>query len=831
MMLLSTRRQPRRQSRLMCLLITLLIGGSLTPFFGPMGVMAAPYTEPTVVAADGATETIDAIDPPSRTGGMLALYTPAFGSSTKTNQFGAEAVLVKTGQPNQYRVVDVCTVFDTSVGTNSPRCSNAGNNTIPADGVVLSAAPGGTPDVRRWIKDHIKVGDVVTVYVPVRRSATRTLDVIDPTPGNNPSGVDSKTGQCYPGCRGANQFIMYTPAFGERTGTNDFGYEVTVVDGRVVARGGNNSPIPDNGFVLSGHGSAGSWLAANTILGAAVTVNGTTVTITIDPSAYIFNAQQAIVRATRALQAARAECRDVPYAAAQVAIDEAQALVQQAQAALEQGDDQGAIDAATAAQARANVAAYRTGESRAVEGRGIWVRPTETTRAAIEQTLDQLAQAGVNIVFLETFYHGYTIFPSATATKYGIAAQRPQFNGIDPLQIWVEAAHARNIELHAWVENFYVGNDVLGGPGPILSVHPQWAAVEREDVGKTGPQPSGQERGYYFLDPAIPEARRYLTELYTEMVSRYAVDGLHLDYIRYPVSLPLANSFSYSDYSRQAFQAQRGVDPYTLTPEANPDQWAQWVAWRQNNITTFVEQVRGLIDTTRPEAALSAAVFPDEFESKIKKMQDWELWAQRGYMDFLTGMSFGSSAESVAADTAAMLEAVDGKALIYTGIYSPFNGLSAETMVAQIEAIRAAGGHGVALFDWVHVTEEQAEALREGPFRQPADAPHSRPASAVANGLRDLQRRVDTLYVPQGCLDGRTAKPLSNRINEIMRSLERADREQGNQRAAIEHAQRRLDDLNKLLNNKGINAALSERLRDELDLYRSVLTFALAHMK
>jgi uncharacterized lipoprotein YddW (UPF0748 family) len=818
------------QHTLLVATIGSLLIGLVSALFAPAGVQAAPYAEPTVVAADGARETIAAVDPPSRTNGMLALYTPAFGPSTKTNQFGAEAVLVKTGQPNQYRVVDVCTVFDTSVVINPPRCSNAGNNTIPADGAVLSASPGATPDVRRFIKDHFKIGDLVSVYIPVRRTATRTLDAIDPTPQTNLAGVDPKSGQCYPGCRGANQFIMYTPAFGERTGTNDFGYEVTVVGGRVVARGGNNSLIPDNGFVLSGHGSAGSWLAANTILGAAVTVNGTVVTITIDPSAYIFNAQQAIDRAKAALQAARAECRDVPYRDAQTAIDEAQALLKQAQAALDGGDDQGAIDAATAAQSRASVASYRTIESRTVEGRGIWVRPTETTRAAIEQTLDQLQQAGINIVFLETFYQGYTIFPSATATKYGIAAQRPQFSGIDPLQIWLEAAHARNIELHAWVEDFYVGNDALGAPGPILSVHPEWAAVEREDVGKQGPQPSGQEQGYYFLDPAIPEARQYLTELYSEMLSRYAVDGLHLDYIRYPVSLPLANSFSYSDYSRQAFQAQYGVDPYTLTPDANPDQWAQWVAWRQNNITTFVEQVRGLIDTLRPDAALSAAVFPNEFESKIKKMQDWELWAQRGYMDFLTGMSFGRSVESVAADTAAMLEAVDGKALIYTGIYAPFNGLSAETMVAQIEAIRAAGGHGIALFDWVHVTQEQAEALREGPFRQPADAPHSRPALAVRTGLQDLERRIDTLYVPQGCVDRRTAKPLGNRIDEIMRALQRADSEQGDQRAAIGHAQRRLDDLNKLLQNKPINSALAERLQAEIELYRSILSYMLAHL-
>ncbi len=805
----------------LAIMIVLLMEGM--PIVSPAITSAAPFDQPTVIAADGTSATITGIDPLTRTAGMLALYTPAFGPSTRTNQFGAEAVLVKTGQPNQYRVESICTVWDWQAG----RCTSAGDNTIPVNGVVLSAAPGGNPDVRVFIRDHIKAGDLVTIYIPVRRDATRALDAIDPTPATNPNGVDPNSGQCYPGCRGANQLIMYTPAFGERTGTNDFGYEVTVVDGRVVSRGGNNSPIPQDGFVLSGHGAAGTWLSANTIGGAAVSVEEMTVTITIGPDAYIFTAQAAITAAEQTLADARGACLDVPYESSQAAIDDAKSLMSQAQAALEANDDQGAIDLATAAQTQAGIARYRLVESRVVDSRGIWVRPTETTPAAIAATLDRLAAAGINIVFLETFYHGYTIFPSETAARNGVETQRPQFAGFDPLQVWVDEAHARGMELHAWVENFYVGNDALGGPGPILSVHPEWAAVEREDVGKSGPQPSNQERGYYFLDPAIPEARQYLLDIYTEMLSRYAIDGVHLDYIRYPISLPLQNSFSYSDYSRTAFEARYGIDPYTITPEGNPSQWAQWVAWRQNNINTFVEAVRESIATTRPAAALSAAVFPDEFESKIRKLQDWEFWAQQGWLDFLTGMSFGRSPESVAADTTAMLEAVDGKALIYTGIYSPFNGQPPEAMVAQIEAIRAVGGHGVALFDWTHLTEAHQAALREGPFRMTADAPHSRPAKVVATGLTDLRRRIDAVYLPQGCIDARTATPLRNRLNEIAGALERADRGQGNSRAAIEHTRRRLAGLTDLMSRHPINDALLQRLRDEIALYDSILGYTL----
>jgi uncharacterized lipoprotein YddW (UPF0748 family) len=748
------------------------------------------------------------------------LYTPAFGSSTKTNQFGAEAVLIKAGQPNQYRVTDVCTVFDTTA--NPPRCSNAGNNLIPPDGFVLSAAPGGAPDVRLFIRDYIKKDDLVRVFLPIRRVASRVLDAVDPTPATNPPGIDPNTGACYPGCRGAGQFIQYTPAFGARTRTNDFGYEITVVNGRVSARGGNNSPIPSDGFVLSGHSDAGNWLASNSILGAAVVITGTTVTITIDPSAYLVTAHVAIERAAQSLTTAQETCQDIPQAEAQTALDQARVAAQAAQAALDRGDDQGAVEQAQVALDQANIAYYRSLESRVVEARGVWVRPTEKTRVEIAATLDRMAQAGFNLVYLETFYNGFTIFPSATATRYGIAPQRPEFVGIDALQVWIEEAHLRGLQLHAWVENFFVGGESLGGPGPILSVYPEWAAVERQDVGKPGPQPSAAENSYYFLDPAIPEARRYLLDLYTEMLRKYNLDGLHLDYIRYPISLPLENSFSYSDHSRQAFQAEYGVDPYTITPDGNPDAWTNWVAWRQNNITSFVEQIRTLIDAGESRAALSAAVFPDEFDSKIKKLQDWERWTQRGWMDFMAGMSFGRSAESVANDTAAMRKTIGDQALIYTGAYGPFLALPPDTMVDQVNGIRAHGGHGVSLFAWGQISQPYIVALREGPYRRPAITPHDHPVPAVATGVQDLRRRVTDVYVPDGCLDARLRQPVTRALDRLTELLQRDT--PGSRVAAITQ----LDVLQRLLKreNRFIDPALAERLAAELALYTSVLNYA-----
>lgn len=796
---------------------TILLLSLVAAVVQPMGLRAQTANDITITAADGTVEIIDAIDPPNRTAGLLALYTPDFGTSTRTNQFGAEAILIETDIPNQYRVTDVCTVFDAQA--DPPRCSNPGDNPIPENGAVLSASPEGNPDVRLFIRDHIAVDDVVTITIPTRREVSRTLDVIDPTPENNPDGVDPGTGTCFPGCRGASQFILYTPDFGEQTGTNDFGFEVAVVDGRVVSRGGNNSTIPEDGFILSGHGGVGSWLSANTILGAIVEVDELEVTIVIDSSSYIFTAQTVINTAQDAFATAQDVCLAVPFDQVQTAIGEAQTLLADAQAALENGNDQEAVDLAVQSERRAEIARYRTIEARVAEARGIWIRPTETTRETIAITLDQMAEAGYNLVYLETFYQGYTIFPSETAERYGIVAQRPQFEGIDPLEIWIDEAHKRDIEVHAWVENFFVGVEQEGGAGPILAVYPEWAAVEWEDVGKEGPQPSAAESGYYFLDAAIPEARQYVLETYTEILDRYEVDGIHLDYIRYPVSLPRERSFSYSDFSRAAFEEVAGVDPYTITPEDNPDKWEQWIEWRQNNITSFVKEVRDAIDTTRADTALSAAVFPDEFDSQIRKMQKWPDWVDAGWMDFMAGMSFGRSADSVAVDTNAMLDIVDGKTLIYTGVYAPFLSLAPGTLVDQIEAVRGAGAHGVSVFAWGQVSNPYIEAQNEGPYRLTADAPHSEPKTAVTSGVNNLLSRIETVYKTNDCMGAKTAQPLTIQLNGAVSALENDP----NLNTAITRLN--LADFVLRVNDGKTNKELRTRLRSEIENYRGILEY------
>lgn len=741
--------------------LALALIAALIPAPGASG-LGTTAQGPRVTAADGTVQTIDAIDPSSRTAGLFAMYTPAFGRSTKTNQWGGEAVLRKTDAAGAYEVISSCTALTT--------CSKPGDNEIPAGGVVLSASPGGTPDGRAFLRDHIHAGDVVRLAGLTTRTVTSAVDVVDPTATTNIAGVDPVTGQCYPGCRGAEQLIVYTPAsLRPTTRTNDYGFEVTVVNGRVVQRGGNNRAIPADGLVLSGHGGRGSWLSSNAVLGAKVDLAGTRLTITIDESTYFYGVERALAKAADGVASAQQSCLDAPLAQAQAATTEAETLLGQARVASEAGNVDYAVELAEQARGRAEVAWYRTAESRPVEGRGVWVRPTETTPAKIEATLDQIDHAGFNIVFLETIFQGYTIYPSTVAAANGIASQRPSMVGFDPLQVWIDGAHKRGIEVHPWVESFFVGSQAEnGGPGPVLTVHPDWAAVEREDVGKTGPQPSSQEAGYYFVDPAMPAPRAYVKALYQEILTKYAVDGLHLDYIRYPVSQPWEKAgFSYSDYARSAFKAENGVDPYSLTPA--DALWATWNTWREKQVTSFVAEVREMQQRVAPDAQVSAAVFADPADALAKKFQNWSDWVAKGYVDILAGMSFGTSAESVARDTALMRTAVGDRNLLYTATYGPFRGSTPDVVVEQIQAVRDAGSDGAALFAYNQLSGAQALALAEGPFRSKAITPHSDLSAAARTSGAWTARVLD--QATGVCVPQDVAKAIGKDLSEADRWL------------------------------------------------------------
>jgi len=306
------------------------------------------------------------------------------------------------------------------------------------------------------------------------------------------------------------------------------------------------------------------------------------------------------------------------------------------------------------------------------EIRAIWLDRGTLVNAKTEKDLavifDHFAQAGINTVFLETVNSGYPIYHSLVAPE-----QNPLTRDWDRLRIAIKLAHERKMELHAWVWIFAAANQghnaILNLPknylGPILSRHPDW--INKSKSGEDFDR--GLQYRKAFLDPGNPQARQYILSILEEIVTNYDVDGIQLDYIRYPFQLNNpGRMFGYGKSSRWLFKNQTGVDPLSLTPSS--PLWSQWINFRIHLIDSFVETASTMLRQKRPNLVISAAVFPYPLRDRLLKIQqNWEEWGKNNWVDMFAVMTYAMDTDTLEEKTQPLLKnASAGSALIVPGL-------------------------------------------------------------------------------------------------------------------------------------------------------------------
>ncbi|MGG6239967.1 family 10 glycosylhydrolase [Nodosilinea sp. AN01ver1] len=407
------------------------------------------------------------------------------------------------------------------------------------------------------------------------------------------------------------------------------------------------------------------------------------------------------------------------------------------------------------------------------EIRAVWLDRGTIVQAKSPQGLsaifDKLAAAGINTVFFETVNAGYTIYPSQVAPE-----QNPLTRGWDPLAAAVELAHQRGMTLHAWVWVFAAGNQrhnrllnqPADYPGPVISQHPTWAGYDNSG----NRIPRGQDKP--FLDPANPEVRSYLTRLMTEIVTQYEVDGLQLDYIRYPFQDPGANrTYGYGDVARWRFQSTSGVDPLTLNPRASGlDRnqeiqqqvlWQRWTEFRTQQVTSFVESISSTLRRQRPGLIISAAVFANPEHERLQRIQqDWGTWARAHYLDWIVLMSYaGDTSRFERIVSPWLVNESFGSTLVIPGIR--LLNLSNAATIDQMQASRDLPTPGYALFATADLNAELNAVLAQtqAPVGNGSQPGPTTPYAMAFSRYEALQREwswlltQDRLWMEGGKLD------------------------------------------------------------------------------
>jgi uncharacterized lipoprotein YddW (UPF0748 family) len=384
------------------------------------------------------------------------------------------------------------------------------------------------------------------------------------------------------------------------------------------------------------------------------------------------------------------------------------------------------------------------------EIRAIWLDRGTIVKARSQKDLvklfDRMAVAGINTVFFETVNAGYTIYPSSIAPQ-----QNPLVRGWDPLEAAVKLAHERNMELHAWVWTFAAVNQrhniILNLPeddlGPLLSRYPDWAITDKEG------QLFHYNSGKVFLDPANPGVRRYLTLLFEEIATNYDVDGIQLDYIRYPFqSKGGEHTYGYGLASRQEFKKLTGIDPIEL--KVGGHLWNQWTGFRLKQIDTFVASISQRLKQQRPDLILSTAVFPIPRQERINLIQQhWEEWVKEEWIDMLVPMTYALDTEQLKTLTSPLSEDFsDGNAILLPGIR--LSNVPDVVAVDQMQLIRGMSAEGYALFAAESFRSSLADIFDRIQGKSSADSspeflPHRQPFQATQVRYQSLKQEWNFL--------------------------------------------------------------------------------------
>jgi len=260
------------------------------------------------------------------------------------------------------------------------------------------------------------------------------------------------------------------------------------------------------------------------------------------------------------------------------------------------------------------------------EVRAIWVtRWDYRTEEDVRKILERCAGLGFNRVIFQVrgqadAYYRSTLEPWGE----GLEARDPDGDpGFDPLEIALEEARKRGLELHAW---FNVLPGWKGSAPPrskrhLVHAHPDWflrdQAGRRRILG---------DQGYAMLNPCLGPVRDHLAAVAGELAARYPLAGFQIDYVRFLDRDPSkGEDVPYDPPTLEAFRKDAGG-----TPQSNPAAWNQF---RKQAVDRVVERIASAVRLRRPGCVISLAAIRDREHARSHLFQDAEGWVNRGWVD------------------------------------------------------------------------------------------------------------------------------------------------------------------------------------------------------
>lgn len=310
-----------------------------------------------------------------------------------------------------------------------------------------------------------------------------------------------------------------------------------------------------------------------------------------------------------------------------------------------------------------------------------------SSEARIDSLVALAAASGANGVIVQVMGRGEAWYVSDVIPEACV------LDMYDPLARVILRARPLGLEVHAWVNAFlsWSAPDPPADPSHVLRAHPEWFMTDLRgrstiDYSRTECDEAGIVGAT--LSPAVPAVRSRLAAICSELAGEYDLDGIHLDYIRYPNT-----SFGFEPAARAGFFLASGIDPVDLCPAPGRTRPAvegmdeAWRDYRAAQVTGSVRLARAAVRSADPSLAFSCAVMADPSSALADYACDWQGWLGEGIVDFACPMAYTtdmSRAEGLAASTTTVSPA----AVVYgIAVYN-------QTLASALAGARAARTHG-----------------------------------------------------------------------------------------------------------------------------------------
>lgn len=246
--------------------------------------------------------------------------------------------------------------------------------------------------------------------------------------------------------------------------------------------------------------------------------------------------------------------------------------------------------------------------------------PTEKLKQNLIGQLNSLQKAGINAIIFQVRPEADALYASRlepwSRFLTGVQGKAPEPYW-DPMQFMIDECHKRGMEFHAWINPYRTKTTLKSelAPNHVYNIHPEWFVTYGDQL---------------YFDPALPESRRHICMVVSDIVSRYDVDAIHMDDYFYPY--PIKGK----DFPDDASFARFGGG---LSNKGD---------WRRSNVNVLIKKLHETIREIKPWVKFGVSPFgiyrnesSDPLGSKTKGLQNYDdlyadvlLWAREGWIDY-----------------------------------------------------------------------------------------------------------------------------------------------------------------------------------------------------